>query len=128
MRMGSPTSSGSEAKGKVRQLIDALRNGQRGNAALEVRLLAHDGEPAPSDEASAILTQLRRAGRMPLDTLVRDAAETFYRREMARDGANLGLGLLGPRHFVPVIQSAIEAGLGRLWEVQSRESQPPVPR
>jgi hypothetical protein len=79
-----------------------------------------------SDEARVILAQLRRGDRLPLDGVVRAAAETMYRSELARYGANLDLGLLGPRCFVPAIQTAIAAGRGHLWEIQPAEPRPAI--
>ncbi len=53
-----------------------------------------------------------------LDALVEDAAKSLYKSELARGGAHLDLGLLGARIFVPAVRSALDAGCGRLWEIQ----------
>lgn len=109
------------------RLINALLGTRRDQAGLEVRLLTNDCLPALSEEVAAVTAQLRRCGRIRLDSLVRDAAEALYRSEMARGGANVDLGLFGPRVFEPMIRSAIDAGRGRLWEVCAPAHQGNVP-
>jgi len=46
----------------------------------------------------------------------RERRGNAYRREAG--GAHLDLGLLGARIFVPAVRSALDAGCGRLWEIQ----------
>jgi len=49
---------------------------------------------------------------------VEGAAKALYESELARGGAHLDLGFLGDRIFVPAVRSALDAGRGRLWEIQ----------
>ena len=100
---------------RARDCLARDRAGRR--PELEVRLLAGPDAGAPSEEAEAILSALRRSGRMGLDALVGEAAEALYRSELARGGAAADLGLFGRRVLEPAIRSALEAGCGRLWEV-----------
>jgi len=88
-----------------------------GDPGLAVRLLGNGDVPSPLDEVDAILEVLRRAGRVRLDALVREAAEALYRSELARGGANVDLGLFGPGIFVPEIRRVVDASHGRLWEI-----------
>ena len=100
------------------RLIQALGVSRHPEPELEVRLLADEDPSASSDETQAILAPLRRAGRAQLDALVEDAAKALYNSELARGGAHLDLGLLGARIFVPAVRNALDAGRGRLWEIQ----------
>ena len=100
------------------RLIQALGVSGYIEPELEVRLIADEDPSASSDETQAILAPLRRVGRARLDALVEDAAKALYKSELARGGAHLDLGLLGSRIFVPAVRNALDAGRGRLWEIQ----------
>src|SRR5882762_4782897 len=102
----------------VKRLIRALSGSEHVEPDLEVRLLDDVDSSVSSDEMRAILEPLRAHGRARLDVLVEDAAKTLYKSELARGGAHLDLGLLGARIFVPAVRSALDAGCGRLWEIQ----------
>jgi len=102
----------------AKRLIRVLGWTEDAGPELEVRLLADEDAAASSDETRAILEPLRRSGRARLDALVEDAAKALYESELARGGAHLDLGLLGARIFVPAVRSALDAGCGRLWEIQ----------
>ena len=93
------------------------RDRASGHPEREVWLHARGDAGAPSEETEVLLAVLRRSGRMGLDALVGEAAETLYRSELARDGANADLGLFGRRVLEPAIRSALEAGCGRLWDI-----------
>jgi hypothetical protein len=102
----------------AKRLIRALGGSEHVEPELEVRLLADEDACTSSDETQAILGPLRRSGSARLDTLVEDAAKSLYKSELARGGAHLDLGLLGARIFVPAVRRALDAGRGRLWEIQ----------
>ena len=121
MEVTAKLSTAAEVRRIARRLLLAFSKEDQGSE-FEVKLIT-EGAPVLSDEVVAILSLLRRTGRMRRDLLVHDAAESLYRKEIARGGAAVDLGLLGPRVFVAPIQSAIDAGRGQWWEVYPRAGQ-----
>ena len=90
---------------------------QQHDDQLTVRLV----EPHPRSAVSAaeefVVTLLSAERELPYSEVISRLAESLYLHELRSGGSSVDIGLFGNSLFVPEARRALEAGKGKLWNI-----------